>query len=198
MNRNKLSWQIWVIVFGLMVILILGALAIRNAKQKDWAESPVTNESPVITEPSVSSVAIPTSTESASFRDLVPAGTTVPGTSTVLTPAQAKIIAVPTVVAPAAVQGSALFRNFNIKGEGNVFTPSQIIANFRDKVRINLTAVDKDYDFYFPSYSMMISVKKGETKYLEFEAMHEGSFNFYCNSCGGPDSSARGKIIIVK
>jgi len=132
------------------------------------------------------------------FRADVPANTVVPDKNTVLTDAQKKEIAIPTVVTPAAPGVESQFRSFDIKAEGGVFTPSKIIANVGDTIHVNFTAVDKDYDIVFPSYNMKQTAKKGQTKILEFQAVTDGSFTYYCEICGGPASTAKGNIIIVK
>ena len=131
------------------------------------------------------------------YREEVPANIVIPDTNTQLTEAEKKEIALPTVVTPAAPGVEAQFRSFDIKGEGGVFTPNKIIARIGDTVHVNFTAVDKDYDIVFPSYNMNQTAKKGQTKILEFQALQEGSFTYYCSSCGGPESGPKGAFIIV-
>ena len=200
MRKNKLNRESVIIFSGLIVILILVLLVVINP-WKNFSGGPGT---PIKTESAPTNqatgqVVVPTSTDSASFRAPVPANIVVPEKNTVLTGEQAKVIAVPTVVVPAAAQGSAHYRSFDIKGEWGLFIPSQITAYLGDRVHINLTAVDNDYDIVFPSYGMMISAKKGDTKFLEFAAMFEGSFDYYCsNACGGLSGPTKWKIIIVK
>lgn len=184
-----------VLIGGLAIIMILILLIIRSGR-------PAKDRSQNVSEGAINNnLVIPATIivpgDEDRYRSPAPINVVVPETNTILTKEQAKVIAVPTVVVPAAEQGDADYRNFDIKGEGNVFTPSQITAYKGDKVHVNLTAVDKDYDLVFPSNSMMIRVKKGETKSLEFQALSEGSFTYYCSICG-PTSPARGQIIIVK
>lgn len=132
------------------------------------------------------------------FRTEVPVNIVVPDQTTKLTEAEKKVIAVPTVVTPAAPGVEAQFRSFDIKADGGVFTPSKIIARIGDTVHINFTAVDKAYDIVFPSYNMKQTAKQGQTKVLEFQAVSEGSFLYYCDSCGGATSTTKGSIIITK
>jgi plastocyanin len=122
----------------------------------------------------------------------------VPGMNENLTEAEKEVIAVPSIVTPAAPGASASFRSFSISGDGGRFVPAEIIARLNDIVHVNFTAVDKDYDIVFPSYGMRQAAKKGETKILEFQAVSEGSYTYYCDSCGGAKSPASGKIIVVK
>jgi len=104
----------------------------------------------------------------------------------------------PTVVAPAAPGVESNYRSFDIKAEEGKFIPNKIIANQGDTVHINFTAVDKGYDIIFPSYGMKQIAKIGQTKVLEFQALSDGSFLYYCEVCGGADSLATGQIIVVK
>jgi plastocyanin len=192
MNNKKI-----LIAGGLGVILILLIiLAIMNAAKKPVPPTSVpanTGNKPEITIP----VAIGPGGQD-QFRAEVPAGLQVPGTSTVLTEEQKKIIAVPTTVVDAAPGTSAQRREFNISATGGKFVPAEVIARMGDTVHVNFTAVDGDYDIVFPSYNMKQVASKGQTKILEFQALKDGSFLYYCDSCGGPDGPTTGKIIIVK
>ena len=58
--------------------------------------------------------------------------------------------------------------------------------------------MDKDYDLTIPDYGIKKLVKKGEKGVVQFMAVAEGKFLFYCESCGGADSSAKGYIVVVK
>ena len=131
------------------------------------------------------------------FREEVPVNVVVPDVDTELSEEEKKEIALPTVVVPAAPGVDAKFRDFNISAENDVFVPNKIIANVGDTVHVDFTAVDKDYDIVFPSYNMMQRASVGQTKILEFQALQEGSFTYYCSSCGGPESGPKGTFIIV-
>jgi len=131
------------------------------------------------------------------FREEVPVNIVVPDVDTELSEEEKKEIALPTVVVPAAPGVDAKFRDFNISAENDVFVPNKIIANVGDTVHVDFTAVDKDYDIVFPSYNMMQRASAGQTKILEFQALQEGSFTYYCSSCGGPESGPKGAFIIV-
>jgi len=132
------------------------------------------------------------------FRQEAPVITRIPDANEVLPAAQQKEIAVPTVVVPAAPGVDSKFRNFNITAEGGKFIPEKIIVQVGDTVHVNFTAVDKDYDITFPSYNMKQTAKQGQTKILEFQAVQDGSFLYYCESCGGAEGTTKGNIIIVK
>lgn len=106
-------------------------------------------------------------------------------------------VAAPSLVAAAAPGVTAQFRSFNINGEKGGFNPSTVIVNLGDTVHVNFVAVDKDYDITFPDYGMKQTAKKGESKILEFQAVATGKFLYYCEQCGGMNSTAKGYIIVA-
>ena len=106
-------------------------------------------------------------------------------------------VAKPISVSPAAPQSDRSLRKFEIKAEGNKFQPQEIIAYEKDIVRINITAVDKDYDWTQPDYGFNVKIPKGTTKPIEFQVTTTGRFIFYCEACGGLKSSAIGYVTVV-
>ncbi len=106
-------------------------------------------------------------------------------------------VAVPKNVSPTAPNVESKFRSFDIVASEDIFKPSEIIVNEGDTVHVDFTAQDKEYDITFPSYGMKQTAKAGETKILEFQANQSGSFLYYCESCGGEESSATGNIVVV-
>ena len=182
---------------GVLVVIILAVMVIyalnkkQNVLPAEQGNIPAeqTGEEPGTTS---------TTGSTDQYREEVPGDVKVPGMNENLTDAEKEVIAVPSIVTPAAPGASASFRSFSISGDGGKFVPAEIIARLNDIVHVNFTAVDKDYDIVFPSYGMRQSAKKGETKILEFQAVSEGSYTYYCDSCGGAKSPASGKIIVVK
>ena len=132
------------------------------------------------------------------FEEDVPANIIVPDVNTELSEEEKKEIALPTIVVEAAPGSDSSFRDFNIIAENDIFIPNKIIANVGDTIHVDFTSIDKDYDIVFPSYDMMQIAKMGQTKMLEFQALKEGSFTYYCSSCGGPASGPKGSFIIVQ
>lgn len=196
MSNNKAF-----ILGGLLVLaVVLVAFILRDIiKPKSTATGPA----PIIIEepaPGVSSDDVqPVITDDNDpFRQEAPVITRIPDANEVLPAAQQKEIAVPTVVVPAAPGVDSKFRNFDITAENGNFIPEKIIVQVGDTVHINFAAVDKDYDITFPSYNMKQIAKQGQTKILEFQAVQDGSFLYYCESCGGAEGTTKGNIIIVK
>lgn len=106
-------------------------------------------------------------------------------------------VATPTVVGPAGVNTTASYRSFDISAAGGKFTPDTVIVRVKDTVHINLTAVDRDYDFTQPDYGFKVPVPKGQSKPIEFGATAPGKFTFYCSVCGGPDRGPVGYLVVV-
>lgn len=193
--NNKKTWTIIGIIIFIALIIIVAVLTSQKAKTP--GTSPVGGNTNVTDTTGDKSADMKTEVKDV-FREEVPTDIKIPEVGEKLTEAEAKITAVPTVVTAAAPGVSAQFRSFNIKAENNVFTPSKIIGRVGDTIHVNFTAVDKSYDIIFPSYNMKQTAKQGETKILEFQAVQNGSYTYYCEMCGGPDSSTKGNIIIAE
>jgi len=187
MNKRNI-----LLLAGLLIILALTLIIIFDNSRQPGSQAPAyqnsenTNSNQVLKQDAVDP-----------FRSEVPTGIKVPEANEVLSEAQQREIAVPQVVAEAAPGAVSQFRSFNIYAQEGKFVPEKVIANLGDTVKINFTAVDQDYDIYFPSYKMKQAAKKGETKILQFQARKEGSFLYYCEACGGPNAGPTGSIIIV-
>jgi plastocyanin len=201
MNFNNLEKEKKLLLAVGVVVIIAAGVAIfsssNNGEKNQNQQTPEAvekNPAPEAPKP----IVIPQVKNQDQFRSEVPVNTKVPEMNEPLTAAQKEKIAVPNVVTAAAPGADTSFRSFEIRGEGGKFIPSEIIANQGDIVHISFSAVDKDYDIVFPSYSMSQRAKQGTKKNLEFQALSAGSFIYYCDSCGGVNSAATGKIIIVK
>jgi len=191
MNGKK-TWMVIGIVVIIALIIVIVALNGKKAKTIQTIEPAVPASEEQAVQPTTPST-LGTNIQD-QFRVEVPKDIKVPEVNEKLSEEQAKVIAVPTVVTAAAPGVTEQYRSFNIQANGGVFTPSSVIGNVNDTMHINFTAVDKDYDIVFPSYNMSQTAKKGQTKVLEFQAVQEGSFTFYCETCGGVNSATKGSI----
>ena len=106
-------------------------------------------------------------------------------------------VAIPETVAPGNSAGTTDYRSFDIKAENDKFIRDTINVYQGDTININITAVDKDYDFTQPDYGFAVSISKGTTKRIQFGASAGGRFLFYCESCGGPKSGPQGQIVVA-
>lgn len=128
-------------------------------------------------------------------RTEAPADTVVPDAGAADIPEN---VAVPEVVISAAPQAESKFRSFKIRVEGDKFVPDTVAVNVGDTVHIDLTAVDKTYDFVQPDYGVSGALPAGATKVLEFQATTEGKYTLYCAGCGGPEEGPVGYIVVVR
>ena len=138
--------------------------------------------------------------EADEFRQPVPTGVAVPEAGEKVPEELKDIVAVPHDVLPPQSGNSSepSVRRFEIKGEANKFVPLQIIVKYNDIVDISILAIDKNYDIVLQGYNMKKNIAQGEMGKLSFQANLEGRFKFYCESCGGINSSASGEIIVVR
>lgn len=190
MFSSKILLTMGVILTIFLIILVIIDINRRSSKDADKVVYPdvpsfIAEETPKQAfDPSI-------------FRSEVPEDIIVPDMDTDPQVLAAKDIAPPSVIASAAAGSDSRLSIFNIKADQGKYSPSNIVAYVGDTVHINFTAVDKDYDIVFPNYNMTQSVKQGQTKSLEFQALQEGNFLYYCESCGGPNSQTTGHIMIV-
>lgn len=198
MRKNqKLFKQNILLIAGLAVAVILIILVIIDLNKKIVIIAPTPSLSVKNTQPSLDDKSVIPATTTA-FRTDVPANVSVPETTTKQQDLKDKQIVIPSLVVAAAPGVDNKYRLFKIAAEKDVYNPSKVIANMGDTVHIDFTAVDKDYDFVFPSYNMVQRAKKGQTKVIEFQALQTGDFIYYCNSCGGVNTKTKGHVIIVK
>lgn len=106
-------------------------------------------------------------------------------------------VAVPEIVSSANPTSDASYRSFSISAEDGKFQPNTVIVEQGDVVNLNITAVDRDYDFTQPDYGFKESIPKGTSKRIQFGATASGKFTFFCSVCGGPEEGPIGFIIIA-
>lgn len=175
-NKNKVL--ILGAVIAAVVLVVIYYLAQPSGRYS------ASNKTPVQTAPPVSTTKLP-----------VPENTKVPGAGETQVD---KSIAIPVSVIQSAPGASTKLRTFKISAANNAFDPATVIVNVGDTVHINFTAVDKTYDITVPDYGLKQTAQKGETKILEFQALSEGKFLYYCDLCGGEKSATKGYIVISK
>lgn len=107
-------------------------------------------------------------------------------------------VAKPKIVTEAAPGSTSKFRSFSLSVTGGKFVPETVIVNAGDTVHLDITASDKDYDFYQPDYGLSTVLPKGVKKVVEFQATSQDKYTFYCQSCGGPSKGPVGYVTVVK
>jgi len=178
MNKNKIIILI-VVIFIIIAIFVWGFLNNKSQTPQNNEASNTTNES---------------ATQSQTWQ-FPPENVEVPEVGQTNVP---EGVAVPQNVSPASAVSDAKIRNFSeLKIENNKFTPQEFIVKQGDIFDVNVTAIDKDYDFTQPDYGFNLNIKKGETKRIQFQATAAGKFMFYCKSCGGPEKGPVGYLVVA-
>ena len=198
--NNKKPLMIFGIIIIIALIIVIAAMSSKKKAAVMTTQNPQTAaQTSAPTVPAGAEVTKASTTAVVDqFRTEVPKDIIIPEVGQKLTDEQKKVIAVPTVVTAAAPGASTKFRSYDITANGGKFEPSQITGRVGDTIHVNFKAVDKGYDIVFPSYNMKQVAAQGETKILEFQAVQEGSFTYYCDSCGGANSTTKGTIVIAK
>lgn len=142
----------------------------------------------------VAGSASPASKNPAVTRAPAPAGVAAPDKGAQNVPQN---VATPQVEAVGSPSGNSKYRSFNIQAVNNSFVPNTVIVNLGDTIDLEITAVDKNYDFYLPDFGNKSPLPKGETKRIQTGATAVGKFTFYCVSCGGPQSGPIGYLEVV-
>lgn len=185
--------------FLIAILLFVIILQTKHENNKPSSSGPVPSYSQKDETGSDVEITMP-QWEADEFRQPVPTGVAVPEAGEKVPEELKDIVAVPHDVLPPQSGNSSepSVRRFEIKGEANKFVPLQIIVKYNDIVDISILAIDKNYDIVLQGYNMKKNIAQGEMGKLSFQANLEGRFKFYCESCGGINSSASGEIIVVR
>lgn len=87
---------------------------------------------------------------------------------------------------------------FKLQEDINGFTPSEIIISRADRIRIQFTALDGNYDLAFaPPIGAYVAAAQGGSTYLGFDAIYmtPGMYTFVCQKLC-PPQYAQGTLVI--
>ena len=77
------------------------------------------------------------------------------------------------------------------------FDPNTITVKKGEKVRLVITALDRDHGFKLDAYDINQKLKKGDPATIEFTADKAGTFPFQCSDfCGLGHGKMKGKLIV--
>lgn len=77
------------------------------------------------------------------------------------------------------------------------FNPNVITVNQGDRVRLVITASDRDHGFKLEAFKINQALKKGKPTTIEFTAERAGTFSFQCSDfCGLGHGRMKGKIVV--
>ena len=94
---------------------------------------------------------------------------------------------------------SAGFHEFTMTAKKYEFDPSLITVKKGEKVRLIITATDRDHGFKLDAFEINQVLKKGDTEIIEFTANKVGTFEFKCSVyCGKGHHGMKGKLVVEK
>jgi cytochrome c oxidase subunit 2 len=94
---------------------------------------------------------------------------------------------------------SAGFHEFTMTAKKYEFDPSLITVKKGEKVRLIITATDRDHGFKLDAFEINQVLKRGDTEIIEFTANKVGSFEFKCSVyCGKGHHGMKGKLVVEK
>ena len=106
------------------------------------------------------------------------------------------------LVAPLAVRAAApqeTVKEIKMTARKYRFDPNLITATQGQKVRLIITALDRDHGFELKEYGINQRLKKGDPTTIEFTADKPGTFTFRCSVfCGLGHPRMKGKLIVEK
>lgn len=88
-------------------------------------------------------------------------------------------------------------RIINMTAKRYQFDPQVITVNQGERVRLNITAVDRDHGIQIKGYGINKKLKKGVPTTIEFTADKAGTFPFRCSVwCGLGHGRMKGQLIV--
>ncbi|MGH9354939.1 MAG: cupredoxin domain-containing protein [Terriglobia bacterium] len=102
------------------------------------------------------------------------------------------------LLASARVSGAASEpRIINMTAKRYQFDPQVITVNQGERVRLNITALDRDHGIQIKGYDINKKLKKGVPATIEFTADKAGTFPFRCSVwCGLGHGRMKGELIV--
>jgi len=92
---------------------------------------------------------------------------------------------------------SSGYHEFTMTAKNYEFDPSVITVKKGEKVRLFITATDRDHGINIQGYDIDQVLKKGATATIEFTASKAGTFEFKCSVyCGMGHHKMKGKLVV--
>ena len=109
----------------------------------------------------------------------------------------ALLISMAGTVPAAGEDTSSGYHEFKMTAKNYEFDPSIITVKKGEKVRLIITATDRDHGIKIQGYDIDQMLKKGETATIEFTASKAGTFEFKCSVyCGMGHRKMKGKLVV--
>jgi heme/copper-type cytochrome/quinol oxidase subunit 2 len=87
---------------------------------------------------------------------------------------------------------------FDIKANNTKLDPDEIVVRKGDRVRLEFTATDGDYDLDFPYLGAYFNrIPQGTTRVLPFSTSKAGTYLFKCKNYCPPGRVIQGQLIVL-
>jgi len=94
-----------------------------------------------------------------------------------------------------AVAGGA--HEFQMTAKKYQFDPNAITVKKGERVKLVITALDRDHGFKLEAFGINQKLKKGDAATIEFAADKAGTFPFQCSEfCGFGHGKMKGRLIV--
>lgn len=88
-------------------------------------------------------------------------------------------------------------REVKVTAKKYEFNPNIITVHEGERVKLSITALDRDHGFKLEAFAINQKLKKGDPTTIEFTADKAGTFPFQCsNFCGLGHGRMKGKLIV--
>lgn len=88
-------------------------------------------------------------------------------------------------------------KEFKLTAKQWSFSPSTIMVNKGDKVRLTVQSVDVNHGFAISEFGIDRTLSPGKTEVIEFTADKAGTFSFFCSEfCGSGHAKMKGTLIV--
>jgi cytochrome c oxidase subunit 2 len=96
---------------------------------------------------------------------------------------------------PATLSGNV--REIQMTAKKYEFNPNLIIVKKGERVRLVITALDRDHGFKLEAFGIDQKLTKGDPTTIEFTADKVGTFKFQCSVfCGFGHGRMKGKLVV--
>jgi len=97
--------------------------------------------------------------------------------------------------APAGQSGEA--KEIQMTAKKYQFDPNVITVKKGERVKLVITALDRDHGFKLEAFGINQKLKKGDPATVEFTADQAGTFPFQCSEfCGFGHGKMKGKLVV--
>jgi len=99
--------------------------------------------------------------------------------------------------APAAPGAAERFKIVDLAVTERGYNPATLTVRMGDITQVRFSALDGEYDLFVPYAGLYQSVRRGETKYITFQATTVGTFKFFCRDHCPSGGRIEGLLVVL-